>query len=129
VGKQRGVRWPIIRSCGGAGGDSLQRGNGGLRTNTTGTPSDEGNLWSLHEPYGVEEGEVSTVAGGTGKGSGVAALPAWRRHLRTKAAEQAIRAWRSNKDVVSQHLYTGARTTDSAALLGQSTNGMLRLSR
>jgi hypothetical protein len=86
VGKRRGVRRPTTGARDGMDGDSPWRGDGGLRTDTTGTPSNEGSSWSLREPCGEEEGEVSTTAGDVGNGGGVASFPAWRQHLRTTAA-------------------------------------------
>jgi hypothetical protein len=86
AGKRRGVRRPTTGAHDGMDGDSPRRGDGGLQTDTTGTPSNGGSSWSLCKPSGEEEGEVSTTAGDVGNGGGVASFSAWRQHLQTTAA-------------------------------------------
>jgi hypothetical protein len=77
------VRQPATGARGGEDGDSLRRGDGGLRTDTARTPSDGGSSWSLRKPCRKEDREVSTrpVEGGD-----VSALPVRRRCLQTTVA-------------------------------------------
>jgi hypothetical protein len=56
------VRRSATGSRGGVDVDSPRRGDCGLRIDTAGTPAEGGDTWSLCEPYGEDDGEVSAVA-------------------------------------------------------------------
>jgi hypothetical protein len=127
AGKWREVRRLTTGAHGGVDGDSPRRGDGGLQTDTIGTPSDGGSSWSLREPCGEEDGEVSAAAWGK--------AAVWQPHQHRRDTfgqwrpERVIGVQLSDRDVVGRRLYISACMMDNTALLGQSADGVWQLSR
>jgi hypothetical protein len=97
------------------------------QTDTIGTPSDGGSSWSLREPCGEEDGEVSAAARGK--------VAVWQPHQHRRGTfgqwrpERVVGAQLSDRDAVGRRLYIGARMTDNTAPLGQSADSVWQLSR